>query len=236
MNHEKHKRHEKIASNSFSFVSFVYFVVSLCVSPSPWFIYDMNIRAVLSGCMLLAIAVSTAAAYIHFPPMTMEKMCQHSHAIRVLRVKKLDKKRGIVLFELVETLKEGKLSGKSFKQVIPPDTKGSKQILDWLDSDKHVVMFTIEGGNIACGYVCIDELWYSVDQNKRDDYWLLLRVDPQMSACFHGSVEELEQVTKDVLAGKDVKIPVKELPAPLTQDDRDRRAREVNEVLEKNRK
>lgn len=184
----------------------------------------------------MAIAVSTAMAYIHFPPMTMEKMCQHSHAIRVLSVKKFDKKKGIVIFETVETLKEGKLTSKSFKQVIPPDAKGAKPILDWLDDGKQVVMFTIEAGNIACGYVCIDELWYSVDHNKRHDYWLLLRVDPQMSACFHGSVEELQQVTKDILAGKEVKVPVKKLPAPLTQEERDHRAREVNAVLEKNRK
>jgi hypothetical protein len=198
----------------------------------------MKIRTVLSACMFLAFAVvvSTAAAYIHFPPMTMEKMCKHSQAIRVLRVSKLDKEKGVVIFELVETLKEGKLTSESFKQVLPPHIKGAKHVLDWLDDDKRVVMFTIEGGNIACGYVCIDELWYSVDHNQRDDYWLLVRVDPQMSACFHGKVEELEQVTKDILAGKQVKVPVKELPAPLTQADRDRRAREVNEVLEKNRK
>jgi len=186
--------------------------------------------------LIISVAASSALAYIHFPPMTMDKMCKHSHAIRVLSVKKLNKEKGIVLFETVETLKEGKLTSKSFKQVIPPEAKGAQQILDWLDEDKHVVMFTIEGGNIACGYVCLDELWYSVDHNKRDDYWLLVRVDPQMSACFHGSVEELERVTKDLLAGKEVKVPLKELPTPLTQDDRDRRAREVTEVLEKNRR
>jgi hypothetical protein len=199
----------------------------------------MDIRVLLRMVAILlaiAIVVSPAVGYIHFPPMTMQKMCEHSKVIRVLNVKKYDREKGIVIYEVAETLKGKSPRAMSQKHVIRPEAKGVKPIFDWLAEGKRAVMFTIEGGNMACGYVCIDELWYSIDYNKRDDYWVLLRVDPEMLACFHGSVELLEQVTRDILAGKEVDVPVKELPAPLTQADRDERAKAVNEVLIPNRK
>lgn len=186
--------------------------------------------------ILLASVVSPAGAYIHFPPPTMTKMCQISSNIRVLTVKKFSKEKGVVIYDVVDTLKsKNPIKGMSFKHSIPTDTKGAKPIFDWLADGKRAVMFTIENGAFGCGYVFIDNFCYSVDYNRKGEYWLLIRVDPEMSACFHGSVETLQQVTKDLLGGKDVKVPVHESIKTMTSKEREKRAPALNEILIKNR-
>jgi hypothetical protein len=109
-----------------------------------------------------------------------------------------------------------------------------KPILDWLGDGKKAVFFTIEAGNIACGYVFIDEFCYSVDYNTRGDYWAFIRADPQMAACYFGSAEKLPALAKDLLAGKDVAVPTKDLKPP-TKEEKEKRANEVNDVLIPNR-
>jgi hypothetical protein len=110
-----------------------------------------------------------------------------------------------------------------------------KPIFDWVGDEKQAVMFTIEGGGIACGYVFIDEFCYSVDYNRRGDFWLLIRVDPEMAATYHGSVEQLRTVVRELLDGRDVKVPVKESLKPLSNREREKRVPALNEILNKNR-
>ena len=93
----------------------------------------------------------------------------------------------------------------------------------------------IEGGDIACGYVFIDKFCYSVDYNRKGDFWLLIRVDPEMGATFHGTVATLRRVTKDLLAGKEVKVPVDESVKPVSLEERRKRAPALNEIMTKNR-
>lgn len=96
-------------------------------------------------------------------------------------------------------------------------------------------MFTIEGRGFACGFVFIDRFCYSVDHNKKGDFWLLIRVDPEMSACFHGPVETLQMVTRDLLAGKEVKVPVDESVKALSLKEWEKLVPGLNEILNKNR-
>jgi hypothetical protein len=185
----------------------------------------------------LAIVAAPAAGYIHFPPVTMPKLCEQSRAVRVLTVKKHDKERGVIVFEAAETLKGKTPEGTTFKHVIGKQDKGTRPILDWVADGKQAVMFTIETGptGIACGYVFIDKYCYSVDRNGTGEFWLLIRTDPEMAATFHGTVETLRQVTKDLLAGQEVKVPVDESVKPLTNKEREKLAPAVNEILTKNR-
>jgi hypothetical protein len=185
--------------------------------------------------LVMAIAASSSDGYIHFPPMTMQKMCKQSTNIRLLSVKKHDKEKGVVVYQVVETLKGKNSKEMSFKHAIGKDADGVKPIFDWVEDGKRAMMFTIEGGEIACGYVFIDEFCYSVDYNKKGDYWLVIRVDPELSACFYGTVKQLQKVTKDLLDGKEVKVPVKESTKPLTLEDREKRVKDLNDILLKNR-
>ena len=187
--------------------------------------------------LAMVVVVTPAVGYIHFPPTTLPKMCEQSRAIRVLTVKKHDKVKGVIVFEATETLKGKTPEGMLFKHVIGKEDKGTKPVFDWVADGKQAMMFTIETGplGIACGYVFIDKYCYSVDRNGTGEFWLLFRVDPEMAATFHGTVDTLRQVTKDLLAGKEVKVPVDGSVKPLTTKEREKRVPAVNEVLTKNR-
>jgi hypothetical protein len=49
-------------------------------------------------------------------------------------------------------------------------------------------------------------------------------------------VDTLRTVTKDLLAGKDVKVPVDESVKALTNKEREKLAPALNEIMVKNRK
>ncbi len=187
--------------------------------------------------LVMAVVGTPAVGYIHFPPTTLPKMCAQSRAIRVLTVKKHDKEKGVIVFEATETLKGKTPEGMLFKHVIGKEDKGTKPVFDWVADGKRAMMFTIEAGttDIACGYVFIDKYCYSVDRNGTGQFWLLFRVDPEMAATFHGTVETLRQVTGDLLAGKEVKVPVDEAVKPLTNKEREKLVPAINEVLIRNR-
>jgi hypothetical protein len=138
---------------------------------------------------------------------------------------------------VAESLKGEKSQITSFRHVLRGDAEGAKRILDWAENGKTAVMFSIEskpggGAVLSLGYVFLDEYGYSVDYNHDGKYWLLIRGEPGLSACYHGSVETLRELVKDVLDGKDVKVPVKD---PETKVDREKRNKEVNDVLQRNR-
>ena len=185
--------------------------------------------------LVMVIAVAPIGGYIHFPPPTMQNMCKQATTIRVLTVKKHSKEKGVIVFEAVESLKGKTPDGMSFRHAIGKETPGTKPIFDWVADGKQAVMFTIEAGQIAFGYVFIDKFCYSVDYNKKGDYWLLIRVDPEMAATFHGSVDTLRTVTMDILAGKEIKVPVDESVKALTTKEREKLVPALNEVLIKNR-
>jgi hypothetical protein len=190
--------------------------------------------------LVVVLAAAPSVGYIHFPPPTMQTMCKQSSKIRVLAVKKHDGEKGVIVYELVETLKGEAPKGDdpkgvSFRHAVRKDADGVKPIYDWVGDGKRAVMFTIEGRGMACGYVFIDKFCYSVDYNARGDFWLLIRVDPEMSACYHGTAEQLQKVAKDILAGKEVAVPVDESTKPLSEEERRKRVPALNEILTKNR-
>jgi hypothetical protein len=184
---------------------------------------------------VMAVVASPVVGYIHFPPPTMPAMCKQSTNIRVLTVKKHDKQRGVIVYEMSETLKGANPKGMSFRHAIRQGAGGTKPIFDWLGDGKRAVMFTIEGGAIACGYVFIDRFCYSVDYNRKGDFWFLIRVDPEMAACYHGSAETLRTLIKELLNGKAVKVPVNQSVKPVSLKERQRRAPALNDILQKNR-
>jgi hypothetical protein len=167
----------------------------------------------------------------------MLKMCEQSRAIRVLTVKKHDKEKGVILFEATESLKGKTPHGTTFEHVIGKENKGTKPVFDWVADGKQAVLFTIETGptGIACGYVFIDKYCYSVDRNGTGEFWLLIRTDPEMAATLFGTVETLRKITKDLLAGKHVKVPVDESLKPVPNEERGKRIPALNDIIIKNR-
>jgi hypothetical protein len=190
----------------------------------------------LASITLVMALASAAVAYIHFPPMTLDKMCKQSHQIRLLKVEKVNKEKGIVAFEVAETLKGEKSQITSYRHLIRTDAEGTKPIFDWAEEGKKAVMFSIEsppgGAVMALGYVFIDDYCYSVDYNSNGKYWLMIRAEPWMSSCYYGPADRLGGLVKDILDGKEVKIPLKD---PDMKEDRDKRNKEINDMLKRNR-
>ena len=188
-----------------------------------------------SAAVVVTLIATTTVGYIHFPPMTLAKMCQISHHIRVLKVEKFDKEKRVVVYKCEEVLKDGKSKIASFKLVVRPKASETKPILDWLKEGKRAVMFSIEGqakmAMRGIAYVFIDDYCFSADYNAEGKFWLLLRGEPGLSACYHGSAERLREAVKDTLAGKKVKVPVKEPDAKM---DHEKRRNEINDGLKAN--
>jgi hypothetical protein len=181
------------------------------------------------------VAVGTpdgAAGYIHFPPMTLAKMCKDSHHVRVLKVTKVDREKGVIVLEPGEALKGEKSQVAAFRQAVGAGTPGGRSVLDWAAEGKAAVLFYIEsvsgGPTKALGYVFTDAGCHSVSYDAGGRYWSVIRAEPGMTACYHGPADRLVGLVKDLLAGKEVKVPTKE---PDTKEDRDERNREVNDVL-----
>lgn len=203
------------------------------------------------GVTLAAVSPLGALAYMEYPPTTLAKLCT-SPRIRLLKVTKFDKEKGVVIFELVGNLNTpndkvkstlaDKIPGaddkvRQFRHAIPTDRADAKPVLEWAAKDQAAVLFTIEqGGQIvserACGYMFIDKNCYSVVYHKAGDYWSFIRAEPQMSACYFGKADDLSRIVKDLLAGKEVKVPTKE---PDTKTDFGQRAKEVFEALNASR-
>jgi hypothetical protein len=197
--------------------------------------FPTTIRTI-GGLVAVLGAPAIAAAYIHFPPKTLPKMCKDSQHIRVLRVVKFDRDKGVIVFESSESLKGEKSRVTSLRHGVGTDTPGAKTVLDWAGVGKLAVAFWIEspadGAIKAIGYVFTDDGCYTVDYNARGEYWAVIRSEPGLTACYHGRVDKLVGLIRDILAGKEVTVPTRE-PAP--KEDRDRRNKDVNDALGKNR-
>ena len=146
--------------------------------------------------------------------MTLPKMYMMSNHIRVLKVEKHNKEKGVIVFEVVESLKGQDSQIASFKHLIRTEAAGVKPILDWVDDGKTAVMFAFEGKRgvnpAGIGYVFIEKYCYSVDFSRSGKVWVLIRAEPDMSACYYGSAGNLQEIVKSIRDGKKVKIPVKE--------------------------
>jgi hypothetical protein len=192
-------------------------------------------RMLVAALIAVVLIAVPARGYIHFPPATLPKLCEISSAIRVLKVVKHDKAKGVIVFEEAATLKGKTPDGVRYKHTIGAESKEKKAIFEWLADGKYAVLFTIEWNGIACGYVFIDQFCYSVDYNAKGDYWLLFRVDPEMAATYHGTAETLQKITKQILAGGSPKVPVDETIKVPTIEERGKQVPAINEIFKKNR-
>jgi hypothetical protein len=200
--------------------------------------FRLIVRLVGLG-LALAVGGSAAFGYINYPPMTLQTMCKDSTNIRLLSIKKFDREKGTIEFEIVETLKGAKQEVKSCRHALRTDATGVKPILDWAKAGKQAVQFSCEFGaavkGLGYGYVFIDNYCYSINHSRTSESWLLILAEPNMSACYDGSAEQLRKLAKEILAGKEVKVPVKQPAKPPTQEEIDRRGAEVEGIM-KNRK
>src|SRR5215216_5373132 len=102
----------------------------------------MSFRATvrLLGAAIAAVAAAApAAGYIHFPPPTLRELCQRSTNVRVLAVRKHDPGKGVIVYEVVETLKGETPKGMSCRHAVGKDTAGAEPIRDWVADGRRAV-------------------------------------------------------------------------------------------------
>ncbi len=188
-------------------------------------------------CLGVSLAASAAVGFIHLPPRTLQDICKESNHIRLLKVEKFNKEKGVIVFEVAESLKGEKSQTTSLRHIIRTDAERVKPILDWAGEGKTALMFSVEtrrGGSAhGNGYVFIDGYCYTVDCCMDETRWLMLRAEPEMSCRYFGSVERLREAVEDILAGKEVKVPTKTPDALVNPDTR---VQEITEMEVKNRR
>jgi hypothetical protein len=196
---------------------------------------EFSMQKWLVVCAVIAATPSPASGYIHVPPTTLKTLCNDSGSIRVLTVKACDKDRGVVTFDVGEELRSPRSGVTSFRLVVPPDAPGRKPVLEWMAVGNSVVLFSSEGDSgentRALGYAFIDEGCYLVDYNAAGAFWLFVRAEPQLSACYHGPSKALRMYLKLILEGKEPKIPT---AAAIEKVDHKQRVRQIEDAINKN--
>lgn len=178
---------------------------------------------VLAVACLVAVCPRPAEAFIKIPPPTLGDACCQATHIHMLKVEKFSAEKGVIIFKSVKELKsEGALPQGAFaKQVLGPNAKGAKIILDWAAEGKTALVFARidnAGGPIperlelgkttrAQGHMYIDGYWYMISYVGDSNCWFLSYGEPKMLSVYCGSPEKLGDAVVKILNGEEVKVP-----------------------------
>jgi hypothetical protein len=160
--------------------------------------------------LLAAVAgllwASPAPAYIdHFGLYTLRAVIDQSPDVAILRVEKVSREKGVIIFSKVADLK-GKFPDGECKQQISEGFRAREPrlILNWAEPGRTAVAFS----NGATAQVCAGSFWYEAAARKEaPGWWGLTHVQSILAYAYCGSVEKLKTSVSEMLAGKEVVIP-----------------------------
>lgn len=161
--------------------------------------------------LLVAVAAlllwpSPAPAYIdHFGLYTLRFVLENSSEITVLRVEKVSREKGVILFSKVADLKGKSADGECRHQLSAGfRPREPRLILNWAEPGRTAVAFS----NGTLSQICVGSFWYEVAVRKdAPGWWTLTHVQSILSYAFSGSAEKLRTSVADILAGKEVVLP-----------------------------
>jgi hypothetical protein len=175
--------------------------------------------------LLLAGGAPDAQAYITNPVQTLGQLCGSTY-ITVVRVDKVSKEKGVIIYRKVHDLK-GKYPTDTIRHAfdlkntpqhkgpgdvpIRPDEKEWTYAIQWAEPGKTAVMFTLKYDPYGdFGHTYIDKCWYATMCPKRDwDFWYSIYSDPALLRRWHcGTPAQLVSAVEEMLAGKDSVVPV----------------------------
>jgi outer membrane protein assembly factor BamB len=189
-----------------------------------------RIRAAAPGLLAAAVLVvlltgdRPALAIIDAPAETLAKECAVAENIAVLRVEKVNREKKGIVYSKVRDLKGSfpapfRFPGDTFTHVLGPthnpdynrldaETQGLQNdaILAWAAEGKTAVIFD-RGGNTA---VCVGHAWYTVrGRPPAQGHWVVAgSADSRFQRLFCGTADELAAAVTDILAGKEVTVPL----------------------------
>jgi hypothetical protein len=175
----------------------------------------MTVKHLLYLAVVLCGLPNPARAYIDAPP-TLGRLVQYDAPhIVVMRVEKVSKEKGAIIYKKVADLK-GKYPADRIKQHIAwriadapnaeenPRPRCAKSILDWARPGKVAIFF--HDGNRKTSATCVGKVWYFGWEGK-DGWWNLNEFEERgLAWAYTGSVEKLREHLKAILAGKEVVV------------------------------
>jgi len=154
----------------------------------------------------LLLCPTPAPAYIdHFGLYTLRFVLENSSEITVLRVEKVSREKGVIIFSKVADLKGACKEAESRHQISAGfRPREPRLILNWAEPGRTAIAFS----NGTLSQVCVGNFWYEVAVRKdAPGWWTLTHVQSILAYAYSGSVEKLRTSVADVLAQKEAVIP-----------------------------
>lgn len=164
----------------------------------------MRTSLVLAAALLLC--PTPAPAYIdHFGLYTLRFVLENSTEIAVLRVEKVSREKGVILFSKVADLKGTWKETETRHQISAGfRPREPRLILSWAEPGRTVVAFS----NGTLSQICVGPFWYEGAVRKdAPGWWTLTHVQSILAYAYSGSVEKLRTSVGEILAGKEAVIP-----------------------------
>jgi HEAT repeat protein len=182
---------------------------------------------VLGGIGLLSAGWPRPAhGYITRPVQTLGQLCGWSTYVTEVRVEKVSKEKGIIVYRKVRDLK-GKYPRDTIRHVfdlkntpqhqgsgdvpVRPDEVDWKYAVGWAEVGKTAVVVALKYDPYGdFGHTYIDGLWYATMCPQRDwDLFYAIYSDPALLSRWHcGSPAQLVPAVEKMLAGKEAVLPV----------------------------
>jgi hypothetical protein len=166
-----------------------------------------------------------ARAYITAPVATLGRLSESTY-VTVVRVEKVSKEKGVIIYRKVRDLK-GTYPKEAIKHVfdlkntpqhkglgdvpVRPDEKDWRYAVDWAEAGKTAVLLTLKYDPFGdFGHTYIDGCWYATMCPRRDwEFWYAIYSDPALLSRWHGGTPaQLASALEEVLAGKVAVVPV----------------------------
>ena len=167
----------------------------------------------LSGMIATVLVLAgsgPAAAYIDVHrPETLGAVCARADSITIFKVEKFSKEKGIIIYQKVEDLK-GTSPRNSFREFLSAahEEAERKHYLEWVDVGKLAIMFRVENRQA----LAISEQWTVCDgvppKDASEVWTIATRTEPWFLKNYCGDVNALADSLKELLAGKEVIVPV----------------------------
>ena len=161
----------------------------------------MKHRMFVTTCLVLLAIGSNVLAYIE-SPYSLGKICQDSTNILVIEVVKVNKEKNLITFKRVEDLK-GRHGKDEIKHEIGQRGYHAREwqnVMAWAEPGKKAVVF--HNGQVS--EICIGNYWYECV--PQGEWWAMTHSEPFLQRSYCGTVEELVEAVKGMLAGKEVVV------------------------------
>ncbi|HEV3080452.1 MAG TPA: HEAT repeat domain-containing protein [Gemmataceae bacterium] len=197
------------------------------------FNYPGSVLPFLLCPVLGALSAPPARAYVTAPVATLGQLSESTY-ITVVRVEKVSKEKGIIIYRKVRDLK-GKYPKDAIKHIfdmkntpphkgpgdvpVRPDEKDWRYAIQWAEAGKTAVMFTRKYDPYGdFGHTYIDGCWYATMCPGRDwEFWYAIYADPITLSRWHcGTPAQLVSAVEAMLDGREAVVPVL---AEGTKDD-----------------